>query len=307
MPSLTDLKPVELVTAVHEMLDQDVDYFALLGLAHGASEDEIKRTFVKLARGLHPDLPVFKSPELKARATSAFQAVTRAQMVLTDAGRRADYLQGLGRAPIGDGPQRSNPDLARIHVHRARQLVTRRDWHGAEESLRLANELFGDNPHDECIADLGWAIFNNERTDAEKRAEESKTLWTELIESRGESNAVAQAHYYMAIWCKLNGEVPKVKKHLKQCLAINDRHVEAKRELRLFERRRSSSSTRRPTGGIRRQTGATRRASGARRDGLTTGEHGEVPEPVKTGRPEVKKVPLKRRTSFLERLFGKSE
>ncbi len=307
MSSLTEMKPQELVPRILELLDKDADHFTLLGLGHSADAHEIKQTFVKLVRGLHPDLPVFQSPEDKSRATRAFQAVTRAQMVLTDPARRAEYMHELSVVPASGGHQEPNPDLARIHVHRARQLLSRRDWINAEESLRLADTLFGDAEHSDCRVELGWAIFNNDAHTERERADQSKEIWEAVLVGKGGAASVAQAHYYMAIWCKLNGEVPRVKKHLDECLSINSRHVDAKRELRLFERRRSSSSPARgATGDTRRPTGTSKRATGERRGQTTTGDHGDA-QAAGTGRPEAKKVPLKRRLSLLERIFGKGE
>ncbi len=302
MSSLSQLKPQELVAKVAELVDNNADHFAVLGVPRGTDVAEIKKVFVQLARSMHPDLPAFATPEAKAQATRAFQAVTRAQMVLTDPSRRAEYLNELGVAADPESME-PNPDLARIHMHRARQLIARRDWAGAEESLRVASQLFGEDVDDACQVELGWAIFNNGAHSEAVRAEQSRDVWTAVIEARGDPASVAQAHYYMAIWCKLNGEVPKVKKHLDNCLSIDARHVEAQRELRLFERRRSSSSTKRPTGKARRPTGEHRR-SGERR---ATGEHKVGRDTNPPGRTEVKKVPLKRRQSLLERLFGKGK
>ncbi|MCO4760133.1 MAG: DnaJ domain-containing protein [Myxococcales bacterium] len=303
MTNLIDLSPGELVPKLQQMLDDGADHFQVLGVSATADTEEIKKIFVQLARSLHPDLPAFKTPAEKAMATRVFQAATRAQMVLTDPARRAEYMHEQGISGGEDGPPAPNPDLARIHAHRARQLITRRDWVGAEESLRLANALFGEDVDDHCRVDMGWAIFNNERNLEEARAAESREIWEAVIEARGDPAAVAQAHYCMAIWCKLNGEVPLVKKHLSNCLAINARHVEAKREMRLFERRRSSSASH------PRASSSSRRSATGRHDanGKTTGEHNAAPPGAAAapGRPEAKKVPLKKKPTLLERLFGK--
>ena len=48
------------------------DYFGVLGLSRGASDNDIKRAYRRLARDLHPD--VNPDPEAKER----FQEVTRA-------------------------------------------------------------------------------------------------------------------------------------------------------------------------------------------------------------------------------------
>ena len=64
------------------------DYYEVLGLQKGASEDEIKKAYRKLAKEYHPDLhPGDKEAEAK------FKEVGEAYEVLSDADKRAKYDQ----------------------------------------------------------------------------------------------------------------------------------------------------------------------------------------------------------------------
>lgn len=79
------------------------DYYAILGVPRGASVDQIKRAYRKLARELHPDV----NPD--ADAQQRFQDITAAYEVLTDPQKRqivdlgGDPLEpGGGRAGAGD-------------------------------------------------------------------------------------------------------------------------------------------------------------------------------------------------------------
>lgn len=70
------------------------DYYEVLGLQKGASDDEIKRAYRKLAKQYHPDLNP-DSPEAEAK----FKEVNEANDVLSDPSKRAKYDQ-FGHAGI---------------------------------------------------------------------------------------------------------------------------------------------------------------------------------------------------------------
>ena len=70
------------------MAEQKRDYYEVLCVSRGASEDEIKKAYKKMARKYHPDLnPGDKSAEEK------FKEVNEAYEVLSDADKKARYDQ----------------------------------------------------------------------------------------------------------------------------------------------------------------------------------------------------------------------
>src|SRR4051812_31763807 len=71
------------------------DYYKTLGVARGASDDEIKKAYRKLARKYHPDV------SKEANAKEKFQEVSEAYETLKDKEKRAAY-DNLGRFDPGE-------------------------------------------------------------------------------------------------------------------------------------------------------------------------------------------------------------
>ncbi|NLC34408.1 MAG: molecular chaperone DnaJ, partial [Erysipelothrix sp.] len=83
------------------MADNKRDYYEVLGIAKGASADEIKRAYRKLAKKYHPDM------NKAADAEEKFKEVQQAYEVLSDDSKRATYDQyghsGMDGASFGGG------------------------------------------------------------------------------------------------------------------------------------------------------------------------------------------------------------
>lgn len=70
------------------MAEQKRDYYEVLGISRGASDDEIKKAYRKLAKANHPDL----NPGDKA-AEGRFKEINEAYEILSDSDKKARYDQ----------------------------------------------------------------------------------------------------------------------------------------------------------------------------------------------------------------------
>ncbi len=133
------------------MAENKRDYYEVLGVSKGASEEEIKKAYKKLARKYHPDMnPGDKEAEEK------FKEVNEANEVLSDPEKKArydqygfagvdpNYRRGCGRRSLRRGRLR----LRRPRRH-LRQLFRRRlrRQHGAESQRAAAGREHAHERH----------------------------------------------------------------------------------------------------------------------------------------------------------------
>ncbi len=159
------------------------DYYEVLGISRGASPQEVKRAYRKLARKFHPDV----NPGDKT-AEGRFKEITGAYEVLTDPEKRRRYDQfghegfapGAGRGPepgtgfggfdfnfdVGSGGMGDLGDLLSDFLGRARSSPALRAGSGRGPSLQPGHRLRGCHPrahhrdqHPEALALFGLRGF----------------------------------------------------------------------------------------------------------------------------------------------------
>jgi len=87
------------------------DYYQLLGVARGASREEIAQAWRRRARAEHPDR---RPGQAGDEAAGRFRALTEAYHVLSDPGRRAAYDRALGRGRAAAGMPAAVPVAVRV-------------------------------------------------------------------------------------------------------------------------------------------------------------------------------------------------
>ena len=76
------------------------DFYKVLGVSKTASADEIKKTYRKLARDLHPD-----QNKGDAKKEEQFKEVSEAYDILSDAKKRAEYDEARSLFERGGMPR----------------------------------------------------------------------------------------------------------------------------------------------------------------------------------------------------------
>lgn len=126
----------------------DRDYYAILGVDHSSSQEELAQAFRRLARQHHPDM----HPD-DAEADARFKQINEAYQTLSDPERRAHYDMELASSQTGWAPAAaSSASDEPVIVHQASVVIRSDEVEGALRDLSdalgssasiLADELRG--------------------------------------------------------------------------------------------------------------------------------------------------------------------
>ncbi|NXT51901.1 DNJB8 protein, partial [Pluvianellus socialis] len=143
-----------------------VDYYKVLGLKKSASQDDVRKSYYKLALKWHPD----KNPSNKEEAEKQFKAVAKAYEVLSDPQKRLIYDRSVkesrshrGRSATGGhNGSCDSPDI----VHHLNEIF---------------REVFGDmNPF---VHDFWDPFDNGENCHRTSERGRSSNLFSDFMES----------------------------------------------------------------------------------------------------------------------------
>ena len=235
--SLTPIfSPAELGAAGIAHRAQSVDsedFFEALGLPDGAPSDAARAAYFRLAKLWHPDkLPPDLEP-FRNEVQKVFMHMTRASATLTDPESFRDYLK-----------TRDPTTAAKVIASKPREHVIRdieaaigkRDFLVAEETAKHLIALDGDDA--DAIALAAWGAAQ-----AGEAAEEVLRATLPAFDKACRTDTYSErAHFFRGFVHKRLGSSAAAFRDFTRVVQINPKHVDAQREIRIFEMRARKGS-----------------------------------------------------------------
>lgn len=205
------------------------DFFERLGLPRDATRDQVKASYIQLAKQFHPDR--FASPslaDLAPQVKDLFSAVNEAYELLSDDRKRTAYAARSaagGGVPTGDRDERA----AAVDFQKAEACTRTRDFAKARGFYEAALRA---DPSPGYQAAYAAALLQDPRGDRAKAKE--------LAEAALREPGCDRAAYVLALLARDEGDEAQAELMLRRALKVNPRNLEADRELRVLQARRSS-------------------------------------------------------------------
>lgn len=207
-----------------EVVD-DEDPFVTLGLRDGASVDEARAAYIRIVKQWHPDRLPAELSAVSADVSKIFTQMTKAHQTLTDAAARSTFLTAREeRAALLHRPRK---DVLRL----LDTAIGKKDWSFARQE---AQKLVARDANDaEAQAVIAWIDCSAaEGSDSAARA--ALSLLDRAITNDAQC---ARALFYRAMLHKRLGSTTNAYRDFTRVVALDPRHVDATREIRIHEMR----------------------------------------------------------------------
>ncbi len=210
----------------------NADYYELLGVAVDAIPSVIQAAFFQLAKKWHPDRLGPDLVDVRDLATKVFARMSEAHQILADASRRKEYddLRKDGGGSAEEQEQVQRVIRAATAFQKAEVLMKRNNNAAALEEARRALEL--DPTQADYIALLAWVESSQLNANLDEilaRIEKAQRM---------EPNNT-RIRWYRGSILKRQGKSGKAVGDFRFIVENDPRHVDAQREIRLYEMRKA--------------------------------------------------------------------
>ncbi len=252
----------EEITERHAQVDSQ-NYYEILGVPEGVSTAVIQAAFFQLAKRFHPDKIGGQLPELREQVNKLFSRISEAHQVLSDETQRGEYERLMREGGASHDEQEKVQVVLRAaqNFQKAEVLLKKRDLKGAAEFAKKAADE--DPEQADYLALYAWVT-----SQLPERLE--STNFDDLLKLLDRCVALepdnVRCRWYRGQLHKRAGDDRKAIKDFRWVLEKNPKHVDAMREVRLYEMRRQTSAPKGASGAGTKSTSSSPPGKGLNSD-----------------------------------------
>ncbi|MBK7396143.1 MAG: DnaJ domain-containing protein [Myxococcales bacterium] len=219
------------------------NHYELLGVEPDATLAQIQASFLAAAKRFHPDKLPAELADLKDAAGKVFSAVADAHRTVTDQAKRAAYDEDLASGrKRGDEREEVERVLNASTDFQKAEIMLKR--HDNEAALRYAQAAAEADPTQaEYLALYGWLV--SMKTD-KVAVQKGKDMLDRAVSMDPDSD---RALYYRGTVLKRLGKLDEAVRDFRRAADLNEKNLDAVREVRLHEMRASSGRLKKDEGG----------------------------------------------------------
>jgi hypothetical protein len=212
------------------------DPFTTLGLAEGDSVDAARAAYLRLCRLWHPDkLPATLAP-FRSEVETIFARMTEAHVTLTDADARRKYLAARAAGASPEGAAEDAPKTREEALREILRLLGQRNFSAAEAASRRLSSVNAEDA--EAHALVAWCSTSG----AEASPEELRVAMPLLDRAVNLDRQCERASYYRGVFHQRLANPTAAFRDFARVVALDPKHVDAQRELRILEMRARKGS-----------------------------------------------------------------
>jgi tetratricopeptide (TPR) repeat protein len=225
----------EEVTRIVSMMDRQ-NYFEMLGVKESADTNDISKKYMTLAKQWHPDRMPAELAELRPWVEEIFHLFTLASDTLGDLKKRVEYQKTVMQ---GGGTPESERKLnvvveSAINFQKVDVLVKRRRYDDALEICDSAMAVV--RKEADYPAMKAWILLLRDGIETEEVADEIRNLLRKTFAINPDH---VHGHFVRAHFLKRTGDHDKALKHFKKVAKLDPKNLEALREVRIGNMRKS--------------------------------------------------------------------
>lgn len=207
------------------------DYFTALGIPEGASVEAVRAAYFRLAKLWHPDRIPPQLEPVRREIEKIFSHMTHANGTLTDTEARRNWLAARAATNQVVRPPRKDA------IREIDAALQRRDYAYAQEEARMLAEFDAEDLEAQAL--LAWATA----WAGDAAPEVLTTVISSLDKVVHKDRYCERAYFYRGMLQKRLGNAAAAARDFARTVQINPKHIDAAREVRLFEMRARKSGS----------------------------------------------------------------